>query len=331
MTNKKKIFIICVILILFFTTIFLKEYKTPWYLKREGIHYCNNCFSIHFIENNYKKKNLKDTIRGASFKEVRVAIIDTGVDLTNSNIKESIYKNKKEVYKNNIDDDNNGYIDDYYGYDFINDCNDVSKYKFSCYENEHGTLCTEAFIMSIKSIEKTAVEHVKVLPLKVSDNSNQNDKNQSQALIEAIEYAEDQGCLICNISLSTENYDDNLYQCMKKSKMLFIVASGNNNYNLNQHHLYPACFELENMITVGSYGCKGIVSSFSNYGDKHVDIFAPGEKIKTNGVGNEQKCIDGTSFATAIVSGYAAYLYMINININNFKIKEIITSFFKNN
>lgn len=62
MTNKKKIFIICVILILFFTTIFLKEYKTPWYLKREGIHYCNNCFSIHFIENNYKKKNLKDTI-----------------------------------------------------------------------------------------------------------------------------------------------------------------------------------------------------------------------------------------------------------------------------
>lgn len=28
MTNKKKIFIICVILILFFTTIFLKEYKT---------------------------------------------------------------------------------------------------------------------------------------------------------------------------------------------------------------------------------------------------------------------------------------------------------------
>ena len=48
---------------------------------------------------------------------VIVAVVDTGVDLSNSNINKSILLNNNDAI-NNYDDDKNGFIDDYYGWNF---------------------------------------------------------------------------------------------------------------------------------------------------------------------------------------------------------------------
>lgn len=48
-----------------------------------------------------------------------VAVIDSGVDTTHEDLRNSLWKNPKEIPGNGIDDDKNGYIDDVYGWNFI--------------------------------------------------------------------------------------------------------------------------------------------------------------------------------------------------------------------
>ncbi|WP_316840569.1 S8 family peptidase [Pedobacter gandavensis] len=52
-------------------------------------------------------------------KQVIVAIIDGGIDITHDDLKEVLWLNKGEIPGNEIDDDGNGYIDDIHGWNFI--------------------------------------------------------------------------------------------------------------------------------------------------------------------------------------------------------------------
>src|SRR5947207_1093093 len=59
-----------------------------------------------------KSKNLKS-------KTVIVAVIDSGIDTTQEDLKAVLWTNPKEIPGNGIDDDHNGYIDDVHGWNFI--------------------------------------------------------------------------------------------------------------------------------------------------------------------------------------------------------------------
>ncbi|HEX7755788.1 MAG TPA: S8 family serine peptidase [Niabella sp.] len=70
---------------------------------------------------------------------------------------------------------------------------------------------------------------------------------------------------------------------------------------------------------------SGIVASFSNYGKKEVDVFAPGVKIYStlplgNRYGNEQ----GTSMASPVVAGVAALIMSYYPDLTALQVKEII-------
>ena len=59
-------------------------------------------------------------------------------------------------------------------------------------------------------------------------------------------------------------YSEELYQAIKDSEMLFIVAAGNgdasgNGYSIDEQPMYPASFELDNIISVAT--CALTVSS----------------------------------------------------------------------
>ncbi|HDG68329.1 MAG TPA: hypothetical protein ENG11_04205, partial [candidate division Zixibacteria bacterium] len=56
---------------------------------------------------------------GYTGENVVVAIFDTGVDYTHSDLQNRMWHNPGEIPDNGIDDDGNGYVDDYYGYDFF--------------------------------------------------------------------------------------------------------------------------------------------------------------------------------------------------------------------
>lgn len=52
-------------------------------------------------------------------KEVIVAVIDSGMDITHVDLKDNIWVNTKEIPGNCIDDDKNGYVDDVHGWNYV--------------------------------------------------------------------------------------------------------------------------------------------------------------------------------------------------------------------
>ena len=59
------------------------------------------------------------TLKDKKPKTVIVAVIDSGVDPNQEDLKDAIWTNTREIPDNGIDDDHNGYIDDVHGWNFI--------------------------------------------------------------------------------------------------------------------------------------------------------------------------------------------------------------------
>lgn len=59
-----------------------------------------------------------ELLKGRKSETVIVAVIDSGIDTLQEDIKAVLWTNPREKQGNGIDDDGNGYIDDYYGWNF---------------------------------------------------------------------------------------------------------------------------------------------------------------------------------------------------------------------
>lgn len=262
----------------------------------------------------FKDKNNK--------RDVVVAIIDSGVDIENKSLKESIWINSKEIANNGIDDDKNGYIDDINGWNFCD--NSSSVYKNS-EEDIHGTHAAGTIVAShnVDGTKGVAYDsHIKVMPLKIL---GENGKGLMTSLIEAINYACNNGAVICNISLGTYKYDESLDLVIKSHpNTLFVVAAGNGEsfvgYSLDIKNVYPAKLGYDNVITVSNINFNGIKYISANFGS-YVDIFVPGTFILSTIPKDKFGFLTGTSMAAPFVSAAAAMLYSCydNINIKDYK------------
>ncbi|MBR0126823.1 MAG: S8 family serine peptidase [Firmicutes bacterium] len=163
----------------------------------------------------------------------------------------------------------------------------------------------------------------KVLPIKILSDEGQA---RLSDLIEAIKYAETMGASICNLSETTVEESDELYDVINNSKMLFVVAAGNSGELIDENNkVFPAIYNLDNVITVGAINQNGNIARFSNYSNKYVDVLAPGEKIISKNQYNERCCYSGTTYSVAFVSALAAKL-LLEYDLESPKeIKKIIT------
>lgn len=137
----------------------------------------------------------------------------------------------------------------------------------------------------------------------------------------AIRYAVDNGAAVINMSFGKtlspdKQVVDAAVQYAVSKDVLLVHGAGNESANNDSTANFPGPQYLsggsaEGWIEVGATGRKKgkhLVASFSNYGHKTLDIFAPGEEIYSTMPGNTYHEDSGTSMAAPVVAGIGALI-----------------------
>lgn len=259
-------------------------------------------------------------------RQVIVALIDTGVDITHPELSGSIWMNTGEIPGDGIDNDGNGYIDDAYGWNFY----DNNAQVFTGTDDNHGTHSAGTIAAARNGVGTVGIcdpAYVKIMVIKTLGTSS--GVGTVSNVVKAIRYAQANGASICNLSFGTMKYSEELYQAIKDSGMLFIVAAGNgdasgNGYSIDEQPMYPASFELDNIISVANLRFDGQLDRASNYGVKSVDLAAPGNYILSTITGNDYAYMSGTSMAAPMVTGTAAMLYSCDASLSLMDVRNRI-------
>ena len=259
-------------------------------------------------------------------RQVIVALIDTGVDITHPELSGSIWTNTGEIPGDGIDNDGNGYIDDVYGWNFY----DNNAQVFTGADDNHGTHSAGTIAAARNGVGTVGIcdpAYVKIMVIKTLGTSS--GVGTVSNVVKAIRYAQANGASICNLSFGTMKYSEELYQAIKDSGMLFIVAAGNgdasgNGYSIDEQPMYPASFELDNIISVANLRFDGQLDRASNYGMRSVDLAAPGNYILSTITGNDYAYMSGTSMAAPMVTGTAAMLYSYDASLSLMDVRNRI-------
>lgn len=251
-----------------------------------------------------------------------VAIIDTGLDTSHSVIQntQALWRNTNEIPGNGIDDDGNGYIDDVNGWNFVANSNNVFD------DNGHGTHVA-GIILGVGTniyVSSPQPAKVKVMPLKFLNGSGQG---STSAAIKAIYYAVDNGAQVLNNSWGGYSYSAALHEAITYSYnhgTAFVAAAGNDAGNNDSTPMYPAGYDVPNVIAVAATTDSDVLASFSNYGRSTVDLASPGVRIYSTYPGNSFGISSGTSMATPFVSGLAGLILVEKPTMMGFQIRDLI-------
>ena len=140
--------------------------------------------------------------------------------------------------------------------------------------------------------------------VKVLDGSNTAPLSR---IIEGIYWCIDNDMDVINMSFGTPSYSVSLEQAVSAAAdagILMVAAAGNNGQTAGAID-YPAAFG--NVIAVGASDGDNQMTSFTS-GGEGIDLLAPGEKVWSYGAFQGLQAVDGTSIATAHVTGAAALL-----------------------
>ncbi|MBS1964192.1 MAG: S8 family serine peptidase [Bdellovibrionales bacterium] len=105
---------------------------------------------------------------------------------------------------------------------------------------------------------------------------------------------------------------------------LFVIAAGNDGTNNDVAPTSPANVRLDNAITVAATMENQKLASFSNYGNVHVDIAAPGVGILSTTPGNTHLLLSGTSQATPAVTNVAGQILDANPKLSPSEVKRVL-------
>lgn len=259
-------------------------------------------------------------------RQTVVAIIDTGIDGSHQELAGAMWTNPGEIPGDGIDNDGNGYTDDINGWNFYYG----NPFIFAGEEDSHGTHAAGTIAAVRGSYGITGItdnQYVKIMSLKAL--GGKDGVGTPESVIQAIRYAEANGASICNLSMGTSAYNEELARTIQESNMLFVVACGNGDltgtgYDIDKNPVYPAAFPYDNVISVANLLFDGSLSRDSNFGAVGVDIAAPGSYILSTLPGNNYGFMSGTSMAAPMVTGVAAMLYSCRPELSLIDVKNIL-------
>lgn len=225
---------------------------------------------------------------------VKVAVIDTGVDRNHPDLDGQMWVNTADLPGNGLDDDSNGYVDDTYGWDAVNTDGDPFD------DHGHGTHVSGTIGgEGDNGFGVTGVNwDVTIVAIKAFDSSG---SGTDADCIEAIEYATEVGADVVNCSWSGggTGQGDALSDAIAANGALFACATGNESKDLDSvavtETVFPAEYDLPNVIAVAASDNRDAVTDFSNYGATAADIAAPGSQIWSSIPGSVAKLVQSGS------------------------------------
>jgi subtilisin family serine protease len=278
-----------------------------------------------------------------------IAVIDTGVDVTQPDLSGQLWQNPGEAGGTpSVDDDGNGKVDDVNGWDFGDDDNTLlSANPFLDYE--HGTHVAGTIAADNDSDGITGVcPGCGIMVLKIArDISGAMPLSKE---IAAINYAKAEGASVINMSLGGPQFANSEREAIRKSGLLNVVAAGNDSLD-NDMALsagngvfspsYPAAYTVPNILTVGAsndidengyftechsptVGLSKAQCAFTNWGHDSVDVSAPGVDILSTFPGGLYQTWDGTSMATPHVAGVAGLVLSQTPGLTPAQVKNAI-------
>lgn len=232
-------------------------------------------------------------------KNIKIAVIDTGVDYNHPDLKDNMWTNEAELNgAPGVDDDGNGYIDDIHGYDFANNDGDPMD------GNGHGSHCAGTIAASHNNIGIAGVmKNASIIGVKFL--TDQGSGTTADA-IKAVDYATKLNVDIMSNSWGGGGASQALEDAIKRAAqagIVFTAAAGNSATDNNSTPHYPSNYDVENVISVASHTYDDVLSDFSCYGSQTVHVAAPGQNVLSTTPGNAYSVYSGTSMATPHVTG----------------------------
>jgi len=176
--------------------------------------------------------------------------------------------------------------------------------------------------------------NVKIMALRAVPDGDEYDKD----IALAIRYAVDNGAKVVNMSFG-KSYSPNaewVYEAIKyaaEKDVLLVHAAGNDASDIDTAENFPNDSKdknvefADNVLTVGAmtrHYDERLVASFSNYGKKNVDVFAPGLEIYSTFPADTYEISQGTSMAAPEVAGVAALIRSYYPTLTANQVKKVI-------
>lgn len=312
----------------------LNNYSDFEYIEPEPI---SNLFSSKPNDSLYYEQYALDLIKAPeawdSLKTndtIIVAICDTGVDWFHEDLRDVIYTNIGETGKdskgkdknsNGIDDDGNGFVDDWHGWNVAgNGTVADNNTKPRNDRGSHGTFIAGIVGARINNFIGIAgvAQNVKILPVKILLDTNYFYlKNEYEGIL----YSYIAGASVANCSWGSDeksSANQEIINYVSNGGMLVVAPAGNTG---KENLLYPASYK--RVLSVASTNWNDRKSTFSTY-NSEVDLTAPGNDIYSTMPYNQYESYDGTSYASAIVSGVAAMARLAFPNMDIDQISELL-------
>ena len=210
-----------------------------------------------------------------------VAVVDTGVDLTNPELASELVPGHDWVDGDNTPQDQHG----------------------------HGTHVSGTIGgIANNGIGVAGVNwRVSIMPLRVL---NAQGSGWTSDIASAFSYAGQHGAKVVSASLGGGGDDPALHDAIAQNpNTLYVIAAGNSSQNNDVIPTWPCNVKAANEICVAATDSNDNLASFSSYGASTVQIAAPGVGILSTLPNGQYAAWSGTSMATPHVSGAAALLF----------------------
>lgn len=106
--------------------------------------------------------------------------------------------------------------------------------------------------------------------------------------------------------------------------LLFVASAGNHGRNVDGSFVYPTSLTHEVLLSVAAVDGSGHLASFSNYGQKSVEMAAPGRSLVTTDRNGSYAVKSGTSFAAPYAAAAASLAWALYPDLEAWEIRNLL-------